>query len=73
MAIKIYKKNTAGRRNMSIVKPNDLTDKKPEKSLIAKLTKKSGRSRGKISVRHKGGGHKRKYRMIDFGQKKIEV
>jgi large subunit ribosomal protein L2 len=73
MAIKVYKKNTAGRRNMSIVKPDDLTDKKPEKSLLSKLTKKSGRSNGKISVRHHGGGHKRRYRLVDFKQVKAGV
>ncbi|HEX8973938.1 MAG TPA: 50S ribosomal protein L2 [Patescibacteria group bacterium] len=73
MAIKVYKKNTAGRRNMSVVKPDDLTDKKPEKALLAKLTKKSGRSNGKISVRHHGGGHKRRYRMVDFRQQKFDV
>ncbi|MCD6149846.1 50S ribosomal protein L2 [bacterium] len=73
MSIKIYKRNTAGRRNMSIVKPDKLTDKKPEKSLLAKFSKKSGRSHGKISVRHKGGGHKRKFRLIDFKQDKIGI
>ena len=73
MAIKVYKRNTAGRRNMSIVKPDNLTDKKPEKSLLAKLTKKSGRSHGKISVRHRGGGHKRRYRLIDFKQTKFDI
>lgn len=73
MAIKVYKKNTAGRRNMSIVKPDELTDKKPEKSLLAKVTRKSGRSHGKISVRHKGGGHKRRYRLVDFKQNKLDV
>lgn len=74
MAIKVYKKNTAGRRNMSIVKPDELTkNKKPEKSLVVGLNKKSGRSNGKISVRHHGGGHKRKYRLVDFKQDKFGV
>lgn len=73
MAIKIYKKNTAGRRNMSIVKPDNLTDKKPEKSLTVGLTNKSGRSHGKISVRHKGGRVKRQYRLVDFRQDKIGI
>jgi len=73
MAIKIYKRNTAGRRNMSVVKPDKLTDKKPEKSLLLKFSKKSGRSHGKISVRHKGGGHKRKFRLVDFKQDKIGI
>lgn len=73
MAIKIYKKNTAGRRNMSIVKSEIITDKKPEKYLLAKKNKKAGRSKGKISVRHKGGGHKQRYRIIDFMQNKFDI
>ncbi|MBI2439094.1 MAG: 50S ribosomal protein L2 [Candidatus Moranbacteria bacterium] len=73
MAIKIYKKNTAGRRFMSIVKPEGITDKAPEKSLLAAHKKRAGRSGGKISVRHQGGGHKRRYRVIDFRQNKIGV
>jgi len=73
MAIKVYKKNHAGRRNMSVVKPNEVTDKKPEKKLLAKLTKKGGRSNGKIAVRHHGGGHKRRYRLVDFRQDKLGI
>ncbi len=73
MAIKVYKKNTAGRRNMSVVKPDDLTDRKPEKSLTFNINKKYGRSRGKISVRHIGGGHKTKYRLVDFKQDKFDI
>lgn len=73
MAIKIYKKNNAGRRFMSVVKPDGVTDKAPEKSLLAPLPKKAGRSGGKISVRHQGGGHKRRYRIIDFRQDKLNI
>jgi large subunit ribosomal protein L2 len=73
MAIKIYKKNNAGRRNMSVVKPDDLTDKKPEKSLIGKINRKFGRSWGKISVRHKGGGNKKRYRLVDFKMDKLNI
>jgi large subunit ribosomal protein L2 len=73
MAIKVYKRNNAGRRNMSIVKADALTDKRPEKNLLAKYSKKSGRSGGKISVRHHGGGHKRRYRMVDFRQDKKDI
>lgn len=73
MAIKVYKKNTAGRRNMSIVKPDNLTDKKPEKYLLAHMVKKAGRANGKISIRHQGGGHKRRYRLVDFKQQKFDV
>lgn len=73
MAIKVYKRNTAGRRNMSVVKPDGVVDKAPEKSLIRSLTKKAGRSGGKISVRHQGGGHKRRYRLVDFKQNKFDI
>lgn len=73
MAIKIYRKNTAGRRGMSVVKPDSLTDKKPEKRLLSTIKRHSGRSGGKISVRHKGGGAKRRYRAVDFVQKKFGV
>ncbi len=73
MAVKVYKKNTAGRRNMSIVKSSMVTDKKPEKSLLAKKKSRAGRSKGKISVRHQGGGHKQRYRLVDFLQNKLGV
>ncbi|PJA86967.1 MAG: 50S ribosomal protein L2 [Candidatus Moranbacteria bacterium CG_4_9_14_3_um_filter_42_9] len=73
MAIKIYKRNTAGRRNMSVVKSEIITDKKPEKYLLAKKKSKAGRSLGKISVRHQGGGHKQKYRLVDFKQDKFDI
>lgn len=73
MAIKIYKKNAAGRRNMSIVKPDQVSATRSEKSLLRPLPKRGGRSNGKISVRHKGGGHKRLYRVVDFRQDKLGV
>jgi len=73
MAIKVYKKNTAGRRNMSIVKPDDLTDKKPEKALLAPMKQLAGRSHGKISTPNQGGGHKRRYRLVDFKQYKFDI
>lgn len=73
MAIKKYRRNHAGRRNMSVVKPDDLTDKKPEKSLMSMLSRKYGRAGGKISVRHKGGGHKRRYRLVDFKMDKFNI
>jgi len=73
MAIKIYKKNTAGRRNMSVVKSEMVTDKKPEKSLLAPVKSRAGRSHGTISVRHQGGGEKRRYRLVDFRQDKLDV
>lgn len=73
MAIKVYKKNNAGRRNMSIVKSDLVSNKKPEKSLLAPMKSKAGRSHGKISVRHQGGGAKRRFRLIDFKQDKLEI
>lgn len=73
MAIKVYKRNNAGRRNMSVVKPDAVTDCAPEKSLLSAYKKKAGRSHGKISVRHQGGGHKRRYRMVDFRQNKFDI
>jgi len=67
MAIKIYKPTTPGRRSKaSVVSSADITKKKPEKSLTRKLHKTVGHSKGKITVRHRGGGAKRKYRMIDW-------
>lgn len=71
--IKIYRPNTAGRRQMSVIDFSVLTKKKPEKKLTKGLSKKSGRANGKISTRHKGGGHKRSYRLIDFYQRKFDV
>ena len=73
MAIKIYKRNTAARRNMSIVKSPMISASKPEKSLLAKKKSRAGRSGGKISVRHQGGGAKQRYRIIDFKQNKFGV
>lgn len=74
MAIKIYKRNTAGRRNMSVVKSAVVSaSKKPEKSLLASKKSMAGRSHGKISVRHQGGGHKQRYRLVDFLQNKFGI
>jgi len=73
MAIKVYKSNTAGRRSkMSVVSSNDLTKKEPEKRLLKPNKSKAGRSKGKISVRHRGGGHKRNYRIIDFKRERFD-
>lgn len=73
MAVKIYKKNSAGRRNMGIVKPAFLTDQAPERSLLARLKDNAGRSNGKISIRNRGGRAKRRYRLIDFKSKKKDL
>ena len=71
MAIKKYKPTTNGRRNMSVLSFDEITTNKPEKSLLAPLSKKAGRNNhGQITVRHHGGGHKRKYRIIDFKRTK---
>ena len=62
-----YKPMTAGRRNMSVPTFEEITKTTPEKSLTAILKKNAGRNNtGKITVRHRGGGNKRKYRIIDF-------
>ena len=67
MAVKIYKPTTPGRRNMSVQDFSGLTKKAPEKSLLQPLKKHSGRNNmGRITVRHHGGGNRRKYRVIDF-------
>ena len=72
--IKKYKPTTNGRRNMSVLANEDLTTATPEKSLLTTLKRNSGRNnQGKITVRHQGGGVKRKYRIIDFKRNKDEI
>ena len=74
MAIKVYKPTTNARRNMSVTDYSKLSKVAPEKSLLAPLKKKSGRnSYGRITVRHRGGGNRRKYRIIDFKRQKFDV
>lgn len=74
MPVKIYKPTSPGRRGMSGYDFEEITKTKPEKSLLAPLRKKAGRNvRGKITVRHRGGGHKRRYRIIDFKRDKIGI
>lgn len=74
MAIKIYKPTTNARRNMSVTDYSVLSKVAPEKSLLSPLKKKSGRnSYGRITVRHRGGGNRRKYRIIDFKRQKFDV
>ena len=71
MAIKTYKPMTNGQRNMSVIVNDEITKTTPEKSLVVTLKKKGGRNnQGKITVRHHGGGEKRKYRIIDFKRNK---
>ena len=67
MAIKSYKPTTAGRRGMTVTDYSELSKVAPCKSLLEPLKKNSGRnSYGRITVRHRGGGSRRKYRIIDF-------
>lgn len=74
MPIKTYKPTSPGRRGMSGYDFEEITRTEPERSLLAPLHKKAGRNvRGKITVRHRGGGHKRRYRIIDFKREKIGI
>ena len=74
MAIKVYKPTTNARRNMSVTDYSGLSKVAPEKSLLAPVKKNSGRnSYGRITVRHRGGGNRRKYRIIDFKIQRFDV
>src|SRR5512139_4008275 len=74
MGVKEYKPTSAGRRFMSAVTFDDVTEEKPEKSLVRRLKKTGGRNNtGRITSRHMGGGHRRKYRLIDFRRDKREI
>ena len=71
MAFKVYKPTSAGRRNMTSLSFDEITKSTPEKSLLVDLKKTGGRNnQGMITCRHIGGGHKRKYRIIDFKRNK---
>ena len=73
MAIKHYKPTTPARRKSSVLVSERITKKKPEKSLVETLKKKAGRdNKGRISSRHRGGGSKRKYRIISSLQKRLD-
>jgi len=74
MAIKVYKPTTPSRRGMTGYSFEEITRSSPEKSLVTSLKKKAGRNfHGRITVRHRGGGHKRRYRRIDFKRDKFGV
>ena len=74
MAIRVYKPTSPGRRLMSVLSFEEVTQKASVKSLLAPNKKHAGRNnQGKITVRHKGGGHKTKYRLIDFKRNKLNV
>ncbi|MFH1085172.1 MAG: 50S ribosomal protein L2 [Chloroflexota bacterium] len=74
MALKLYRPTTPSRRGMTGYTFEEITKTKPEKALLSSLKKKAGRNfRGKITVRHRGGGAKRQYREIDFKRGKADV
>ena len=74
MAIRNYKPTTPGQRKKSTLVNSEITKKTPEKSLVVTAKKNSGRNnQGKITVRHQGGGAKRKYRIIDFKRNKFDI
>ena len=74
MSIRTYKPTSASRRNMTNSTFSEITTATPEKSLLVSLTKTGGRNnQGKITCRHIGGGHKRKYRIIDFKRDKDDI
>ncbi len=73
MPLKVYKPTSAGRRKSSVVDTSGLTKKRPEKKLTTYLKKGAGRSAGQITVRHKGGGVKKLYRIVDFKQDKFDI
>ena len=74
MGIKQFKPVTPSRRGMTVSTFEEITKTKPEKSLTTKLKKNSGRnSYGRITVRHHGGGSRRKYRIIDFKRNKVDI
>src|ERR687896_774156 len=74
MALRKYKPTSPGRRTMSVSSFEEITKTRPEKSLTEPLTKKGGRNNtGRITTRHQGGGHKRRYRVVDFKRVKDGV
>jgi large subunit ribosomal protein L2 len=73
MPVKVYKPTSAGRRGMTGHSFEEITKSRPERSLTQAMRKKSGRNNtGRITVRHRGGGHKRRYRIIDFKRDKVD-
>jgi large subunit ribosomal protein L2 len=74
MGIKIYKPYTSTTRNRSVLDFSNLSKIKPEKSLLVANHRSKGRNnKGRITIRHKGGGHKRRYRLIDFKRNKYDI
>ncbi|MCU0495810.1 MAG: 50S ribosomal protein L2 [Anaerolineae bacterium] len=73
MPVKVYKPTSAGRRGMTGHSFEEITKSKPERSLTEAIRKRGGRNnQGKVTVRHRGGGHKRRYRVIDFRRNKFD-
>ncbi|MEL7233206.1 MAG: 50S ribosomal protein L2, partial [Chloroflexota bacterium] len=73
MAVKVYKPTSAGRRDMTGHSFDEITKSRPERSLTEPIRKKGGRNNlGRVTVRHRGGGHKRRYRIIDFRRNKFD-
>jgi large subunit ribosomal protein L2 len=74
MSIRLYKSYTPGTRNRALSSFEEITKSKPEKSLIKKNHRNKGRNnRGVITIRHRGGGHKKRYRIIDFKRNKYGI
>lgn len=74
MAVKTYKPTSPSRRGMTGHSFEEVTETRPERSLLSPLRKKAGRNaRGVVTVRHRGGGHKRRYRRIDFMRDKVGI
>ncbi len=74
MGIKVYKPTSPGRRGMSVSTFEEITKTEPERSLVVALNKRSGRNnQGRITVRHRGGGYKKLYRIIDFRRDKFGI
>ena len=74
MAIRIYKPMTPGTRNRSVSSFSEITTSKPEKSLTTSNHRVKGRNnQGRITIRHRGGGHKKLYRIIDFKRNKFNI
>ena len=74
MSIRLYKSYTPGTRNRALSSFNEITKVKPEKTLLSKNYRNKGRNhRGIITIRHRGGGHKRRYRLIDFKRNKYNI
>ena len=74
MSIRFYKSYTPGTRNRALATFDEITKNKPEKNLVAKNHRNKGRNnRGVITIRHRGGGHKKRYRIIDFKRNKYNI